>query len=128
MSYSECQTWSPKRSEAGGDLMLASLSHDITPRQFSNRVLLCQASLSIGLYLLLKGTVPTIALYPLTQRVNLTKGRTPEGLQLVLVCGATLASCFPEQAKRRLLLIATTLQQLVQSESVRSHHHPESND
>jgi hypothetical protein len=65
VSHSDYQTWSPKRSEAGGGLMLASLGHDITPRQFSNRVLLCQASLSIGLYLLLKGTVPTTALYPL---------------------------------------------------------------
>jgi hypothetical protein len=37
----------------------------------SNRVALCQATLSIGLYLLLEGPVPTRILYPASRRINL---------------------------------------------------------
>jgi hypothetical protein len=42
----------------------------------SNRVALCQATLSIGLYLLLEGPVPTGVLYPARRRINL-RIRTP---------------------------------------------------
>jgi hypothetical protein len=38
---------------------------------FTNRVPLCQATLSIGLYLLLEGPVPTRVLYPARRRINL---------------------------------------------------------
>src|SRR3712207_2002292 len=40
-----------------------------TPWRTSNRVALCQATLSIGLYLLLEGAVPILLLYLLRRRV-----------------------------------------------------------
>src|SRR5215217_4863850 len=43
------------------------------PWYSSNRVALCQATLSIGLYLLLEGAVPTPPLYLSRRRVNLQK-------------------------------------------------------
>ncbi len=42
----------------------ASPCHDATPRPQTNRVALCQATLSIGLYLLLEGPVPTHLFIP----------------------------------------------------------------
>jgi hypothetical protein len=56
----------PKRSgqrNRPGD-RFPSPRHDVTPWSASNREPLCQASLSIGLYLLLEGPVPTKELYP----------------------------------------------------------------
>src|SRR5215208_8413919 len=47
-----------------GALMAPARRHDVTPWTHHNRVPLCQATLSIGPYLLLKGTVPTPYLYP----------------------------------------------------------------
>src|SRR5215213_5222112 len=43
----------------------------------SNRVPLCQATLSIGLYLLLEGPVPTRMLYPARRKINLQITHTP---------------------------------------------------
>jgi hypothetical protein len=45
-------------------MVSASPRHDVTPWTKINRALLCQATLSIGPYLLREGSVPTMFLYP----------------------------------------------------------------
>ena len=59
-----------RRSERAA-LRFTGPCHDVTPWSTNNRVTLCQATLSIGLYLLLEGAVPTTLLYPSSQTINL---------------------------------------------------------
>ena len=44
------------------------------PWSIINRVALCQATLSIGLYLLLEGLVPTVKMYPMAPDINPRSG------------------------------------------------------
>src|SRR5215217_2116479 len=66
-----------KASEAESEWLRWPYPTTRKPWYSSNRVPLCQATLSIGLYLLLEGPVPTRMLYPARRKINLQITHTP---------------------------------------------------
>jgi hypothetical protein len=59
-----------KASEAESEWLRWPYPTTRKPWYSSNRVPLCQATLSIGLYLLLEGPAPTRIFYPATHKTN----------------------------------------------------------
>jgi len=59
-----------ERKEANEVDLVSLFATASTPWTASNRVALCQATLSIGLYLLLEGAVPTFSLYLFRSRLH----------------------------------------------------------
>jgi hypothetical protein len=70
-SSSLCPENAEKASEADSEWLRWPYPTTRKPWCTSNRVPLCQATLSIGLYLLLEGPVPTRVFYPARRRINL---------------------------------------------------------
>src|SRR5215211_2741235 len=72
-----CPENAEKASEAESEWLRCPYPTTRNPWCKSNRVPLCQATLSIGLYLLLEGPVPTRMLYPARRKINLQITHTP---------------------------------------------------
>jgi hypothetical protein len=71
LSSSLCSENAEKASEVTRTWLRWPYPTTRKPWYSSNRVPLCQATLSIGLYLLLEGPAPTRIFYPATHKTNL---------------------------------------------------------